>query len=301
MSGTTDDCPRPLTDGLVFPGHAYPWRESDLREGAKATSWARLTQGQPTGGRAVILYDNTVTEPQIAGTPFFDLGGDDHDAVQMQIVIDSPRVIWRSFVSLAGEPVQNLSGEYDNLEIDTGVNFPGTLAPIRWPPLSALIEFGTLTKTRMLVDIINGARVNVTASAVRAWAVITADAAAQPGTSAAYAVRAFATPGWPTRQVAQRTVWLGSVNDGAASSIFAVPERAREVTVIGTSIALPPAVTVGYVRFYQDPAGAHGAGSFIVNGNQPTPFLIPNSAAYFDVVNGSGAALDLAALFPLDG
>lgn len=295
-----DDCARPLEDGVVFPGHGIAFREAQRRLGAKATNWARLTQSQPTGGRAVILYDNTVTEPQIAGTPFLDLGGADDDATQMQIVIDAPRVIERSFVSLQGEPIQLLTGEYDNIEIGSG-DFPGLLDPIRWPPLSVLIEWGTLTRTRMLVDMINGCRVNVTASAVRAWAVITDDAANNPGTSAAYAVRAFATPGWPTQQVAQRTVWLGTVVNNDASEIFPIPLRARQATVVGTSITNPPAVTVAYIRFYQDPAGAHGAGTFLINANQPIPFPIPNGAAYFDVINSSGADVDMAALFPLDG
>jgi hypothetical protein len=302
-----EDLPRPLYDGLVFPGHGMPRRVSMDRpgDGALATKWARLTQGQPTGGRAVILYDNTVIGPQIAGTPFLDLGGDDHDAEQMQIVIDSPRLLWRPFSELAGEPLQNIQGEYDNLEIDTTDDFPGTAAPIIWPPISVLIEFGTLTRTRILVDAVNGARVNVSASAVRAWAVITADATNQPGTSAAYALRAFATPGWPTTGDAQRTVWLGSIAGGGlgTSDVFAVPEYAREVTLVGCDVtATPPAVTVGYIRFWQSPDGAAGGrnvGNFFVSGAQPGPFRVPNGAAYFDVVSGMGAAAHFAALFTL--
>lgn len=296
----------PMIDDLKFPGHGYPEREAELRRGADATTWARLTQNQPTGGRAVILYDADAEEPQIAATPFLDLGGADQDATQMQIVIDQPRVIWHRASTLAGLDITNLSGEYSNVTVDTTDHFPGDSTPIVWPPISVLIEFGTLTKTQIIVDIINGARINIAASWVRAYAVVTDDAANRPGTSAAYALRAFATPGWPSSSLAQRTVWVGTLTDGAPSSVFAVPAAAKRVALVGCDTsATPPIITSGYIRFWQRPDGptamAGNVGNYFVSGNQPGPFVVPNGAAYFDVVSQMGDALTtpFAAVFDL--
>jgi len=261
--------------------------------GARASRWGRLihgqggTSGQQTlGKKQVLIYDADAETPLAGGPPFFDFGGADHDAEQMQIVIDSPRVIARSFASLAGQQIQNLSGEYDNATIDSA-DFPGTTDPIIWPPISALIEWGTNYRTSVIVDIVNGAKVNVSASAVRAWAIVTADAANAPGTSAAYVLGAFATPGWPGASQAARTVYLGAIDHGASSDVFPVPAFAKRATVI--SCGDGSEVTAATLQFWQAQDGSRNVGNYFVSGNQPGPFVVPNAAAYFSVLSGLAA------------
>lgn len=288
----------PLFDGLVFPGSGMPDRVDDRLEGATASRWGRLAQGQALGKKAVMAYNAEIDTAQIAPVPFFDFGGSDHDAEQMQIVIDSPRVIWRTFASLAGENLQNLSGEYANYEAPTG-NFPGTAAPIAWPSITCMLEWGTNTRTRAIVDMVNGAKVNLSASWVRAFAVIPPDTHNAPGTSAAYVLNAFASPGWPGPSSATRTIQLGTVVAGDASGVFVIPPFAKRATLIGFSTASPPEITTGYLQFWQSPDGSNNVGNYFISGNQPGPFLVPNGAAYVSIVSGMAADTKFAVLFDL--
>lgn len=288
----------PLLDDVKFPGHGYAERVDDRLIGATASRWGRLAQGQALGKKIVMAYDSTIHAAQVAQLPFFDFGGSDHDAEQIQIVIDSPRALWRSFASLTGQQLQNLSGEYANSEIDTA-NFPGTAAPIIWPPFSVIVEWGTNARTRAIVDCVNGAKLNVSASWVRAYPLVAADAAAnQPGTSAAYVLSAFASPGWASAGNARRTVWLGQILNAGSSGVFDVPPFAKRVTVIAQD-PTGAAVTVATIQFWQDPNGATNVGNYLVTGNQPGPFNVPNAAQYFSVLNGAGADLKFCAVFEL--
>jgi hypothetical protein len=294
-----NDPPRALTDDLRFPGHGMPDREADERSGARASRWARLVENQPLGKKINMVYDAELETVQVAPVPFFDFGGSDLDAEQMQIVLDSPRSIVRTFASLAGLHQQNLSGEYANYEIDTADNYPGTVSPIIWPPFCCVLEWGTNFKTRAIVDMVNGAKVNISASAVRAFAIVPPDAFNVPGTSGLYTLGAFATPGWPGPSSASRTIYLGSVAAGEPSNLFVVPPFAKRATIIGMSAANPPAITVATLQFWQCPNGSHNVGNYFVSGNQPGPFDVPNGAAYFSVLSGMGAATAFAVLFEL--
>jgi hypothetical protein len=60
-----------------------------------------------------------------------------------------------------------------------------------------------------------------------------------------------------------------------------------------------PAVTVAYVRFWQSPDGTLNVGNYIVNGNQPESFNLPNAGAYFSVVSGMAATTLFAVCFDL--
>lgn len=283
----------PLYDGpVVYEPNGSPQRppKDEVRDDA----WGQLTLGRPLGKRIVMPYqaDGGV---QVAPIEFFQLGGLDRDAVQMQIVLSSPMAIPRTQASLAGENIQNLSGEFSNS--GTLGDYPGSADPIAWPPVSVLLEWGTNARAHVFCDAKNGSVINLTASWVRAIGIFTADHANQPGTSGLYVMSAFASPGWPSAANAQRTVYLGAVASLAQSDVFTVPPFARRATVIGMDTT--PGVTTAYLLFWQSPDGTNPIGTYFVSGNNPGPFSVPNGAAYFTIVSGAAGTIKYAAAFDL--
>ena len=275
--------------------HAYP---PDNPERVGETAWERLIRGRPIGKRIVFAYDPDNDSDQFAPIEFFQLGGEDRDAVQMRIVLSSPTVVRKDAADLAGLNLQNLSGEYFNNTIGVG-HFPGTSDPIIWPPISALIEWGTNARTHAIVDVRNGCPINVSASWVRVRGLITPDAANVPATPGAYVMSAFASPGWCDNESATRTIFIGTVeateSSGSSSEVFAVPPFARRATVVGMDDS--GVVETAYLNFWQSPDGTHPVGSYFTNGNQPGPFRVPNGAQYFSIIAGATSAY--AVLFDL--
>jgi hypothetical protein len=282
-----------ITAPLVPPpvSHAYL---PDNPERFGETSWERLIRGRPIGKRIVFEYAPTDDDEQFAPIEFFTLGGEDRDAVQMRVVLSSPTIIKISADDLAGINLQNLSGEYFNNTVGVD-DFPGTVDPVIWPPISALIEWGTNARAHAIVDVRNGSPVNVSASWLRVRGLITPDAANVPGTAGAYVMSAFASPGWADSKAAARTIFLGTVDASASSDVFAVPPFARKATVVGMDAT--GVVETSYLNFWQSPDGTHPVGSYFTNGNQPGPFRVPNGAQYFSILAGATSAY--AVLFDL--
>jgi hypothetical protein len=235
--------------------------------------------------------------------------GSDLDACQMTITLAQPRVIKAAFVDrgIVGQNQQNTTGSYANVDV-TSANFPGTSGPIAWVPMIAKVEWGLGgTRHEAYVDFNQGTVINISASWVRVSGAVAPDAAASaPGTSGLYELAAFVGPGWTQRGAAQRTVFLGTIDTGAESAVFAVPPFARRATVIsmdpeavGTA---SPVLTSAYLRFWQGPTGvavANNVGNFFQAGNAIPGFDVPNGGAYFSVQNQSGANLKHAVLFEL--
>jgi hypothetical protein len=292
-----EDRPVDLYDEPVYPGDGKGMRADDQRMGAWASRWGRLAKDQALGKKVVLVYDANTIEAQAAPVPFFDFGGSNLDAEQIHIVIDSPRVVRIPFLSIEGQYEQNLSGEYSSFEIGAG-NFPGTAAPIIWPPFSCLIEWGTNAKTRAIVDVINGAKINISASWVRAFPLITVDAARnQRGTSGAYVLNAFASPGYSSNGNARRTVFLGTVQPAATSGVFVVPPFAKRATV--NNCVPGGAPTSAILQFWQSPDGTHCVGNEFANAPAVGPFDVPNGAAYFSVFSDMGVAAPFNVVFEL--
>lgn len=300
----------PLMDALLYPGNGRPERANDDSRMNPSDNWGwhRLAKDSPLGQKQVVIYD-AETDELPAPVQILTLNGTDRDATQVQLTLGSPLVVPKDFAEIAGANAQTLTGEFDNDAMDQWPgNFPGTSGPITWPPLVYVIIWGIGgARTKMIADAVNGARVNLTCSYLEVWAAIAPDAVNQPGTSGAYVLSAFVGPGWPTPTAnAQRTIYVGTLDAaGDASAILPVPPHAKLATIIGAAPppAMPapqiPPLTVAYLRFFQDPAGAFPVGNFIVNGNQPIAFPIPNAGLYFSVVSGLGVAASFAALFEL--
>jgi hypothetical protein len=81
-----------------------------------------------------------------------------------------------------------------------------------------------------------------------------------------------------------------------------VPGHAKTVTVIAAPVSPavnPPPVTVAYVTLYADAALTYPIATYIVNGNQPDPFRVPNGAMWFTVTTAIGVQSRFAAVFEL--
>ena len=293
--------PIPLRDDLRFPGHGLPNRA--IEELEVLTPFGRWVKNQGLGKSANVLYDATKGVWQFAEDSNFEPQGYDVDATQLQITLCQPLAIPRVDVDLGADP-SNQSGGFDNAGM-MGRVYPGTAAPIAWPPFTARLKWGTGgTYAEAYIDWVNGTTINVSASALDLRAAVSPDAIYVPGTSGLYQLRAFLSPGWPRPGNAQRTVYVGPVVYGAQSNIFVLPPLSRDVTVIGadptpTTILTPPALTAGYIRFFQDPAGQKYIGNYFVGGNQPQSFRIPNGAQYFAIVSGMEPTSLFSACFGL--
>jgi hypothetical protein len=259
------------------------------------------------GKRSVIIFNADGGEKQRSPVPILQLRGDDADACQLVITLSTPAVVPQAFErTLAEINGQNISGEQDNLQIQSRPSFPGLLVPIRWPPVEAIIEWGVGGgQSRAAVDFLNGSTVSITASFVRVFAAIVSGVDSNiSGTSAAYVLGASIGPGFARPDTAQKTVYVGEVGSLAESGVFAIPRFARSAYVVGCDPQAGPAVsiTVATLRFWQSPdgvAGGNNVGNFVCSGAQPLPFLIPSGAAYASVINGMGVASRMSIVYNL--
>jgi hypothetical protein len=246
--------------------------------------FGRLAKGGALGKSSILTYDSEASEVQSSPVDMITLAGDDLDACQLAVTLHPPRVIPLSFGE-ARERLdrQNLTGEQTNAEVTDG-DFPGTDKPMRWPPLEALIEFGTGgVSTQVVVDYLNGVTFAVIASYLRVHALITQSRRDGDifGTSAAYYLAAHVGPGFVENHV-QRTVFVGDVDDKHESVVFDVPKFAKIATLAGGRSHHhhrhhhhPPVIPEGFIRFWQSPNGTNPVGDFFVSGKGPPRSTCP--------------------------
>jgi hypothetical protein len=258
--------------------------------------------GQNLGKSSILVYDRRVDAVQPAPVDMVNITGDDLDACQLILTLHPPRVIPLPFDEIMTRlDQQNFSGEQTNSEVTTE-NFPGTNSPIRWPPLEASIVFGTGgVNTEVVVDYINGVTLSVTASFLRVHALVTQSKANGDivGTSAAYYLAAHVGPGF-AEGYAQRTIFVGAVDDDSESCVFDLPKLAKVAKLSGRQDHhhRHPVPTIGWIRFWQSPSGHNGLGDFFVADHQ-CRVEVPNGALYFSVFNESGHKMKLSVIFEL--
>ncbi len=296
--------PGPLSREPIYPAHGYPPNKGEDRPGL--SPFGRLAKGQPLGKSSLLFYDGGSNAEQPAAVPMLQVEGDDLDATQLLITLAPPRVIALSLAEARAEMVrlggQNLSGEQTNALVSAS-DFPGTSSPIQWPPFEAVIEWGVKgASARAQVDFVNGATLSVVASFVRVFGAVTQGPASGDisGTSAVYYLAAFVGPGYTRTGVARKTVYVGTIADSDTSDVFDIPPFASKATVYGSDNDSPPALSAGFLRFWQRPDGANNVGNAYFNGNQPVAFDIPNGAQYFSVFNQSSKAMKLSVVFELN-
>src|SRR4029077_7707577 len=293
-----DDGAIPLYDFIRYPGHGRPERVMDLA--SRMPGWSRLAQGAPLGQKANIAYDPISDDTQFTPAQILQLPGNDGsdlDATQIHLTLAPPLLIPKRLVDLGGVDLQTLSGEFDNASVgDGGENAWAGYSPA-WPPLLYIVEWGIGgTKVKAYVDAVNGTTVNLTASFLRVYGAVSPDALNVPGESGVYTLAAVVGPGRARSGSAQRTIYAGDIDSLAASGVFSTPPLAKDVTLLGN---LAGQATVAYINFYQDPAATKCLASYLVSGNQPLPFRVPNGGMYFTITSGMGQAVKYAAVFGL--
>jgi len=292
--------PRVLHVEPLYPGNGLPPRPGEDRPGL--SPFGRLAMGQPLGKSSILIYNNRSDAVQVAPVDMLSIEGDDLDAGQLVLTLHPPRVIPLSFENVSNQlDQQNLTGEQTNAEV-SACEFPGTDEPIRWPPLEAEIEFGVGgAGSKIVVDYMNGITVSVIASFVRVRAGISQSKHCGDiwGTSAAYWLAAHVGPGFAESH-AQRTIFVGEVDDADDSDVFDVPRFAKIATLIGCRAHhhKEPKLTIGWIRFWQDPKGRHCVGDFFVSDHQMR-VEVPNAAQYFSVFNESGHQMKMSVIFEL--
>jgi len=291
---------RELSVEPLYPGEGLPPRPGEDRPAL--SPFGRLAMGQLLGKSSILIYDHHVDGVQEASVDMISIEGDDLDAQQLIVTLHPPRVIPLSFDDvLARLDRQNLTGEQTNAEV-TPCDFPGTDHSIRWPPLEALIEFGVGgVNTKVTIDYVNGLTFSVPASFLRVSALVTQSKCTGDivGTSAAYYLAAHAGPGFSEGHV-QRTIFVGDVKDHHESEPVNLPYFAKIATLIGCRKHHhhSPTLTIGWIRFWQDPKGHHCVGDFFVSDHQ-SRVEVPNAAQYFSVRNESGHEMKMSVIFEL--
>jgi hypothetical protein len=298
--GSDPRLPRVLQTEAFYPGNGLPPRPGEDRPGL--SPFGRLAMGGLLGKSSILIYDSRVDAVQEAPVDMIYIGGDDLDAWQLSVTLHPPRVISMPFDEVKARlDQQNLTGEQTNSDV-TFHDFPGADKPIRWPPLEAQIEFGVGgVNTTVTVDFVNGVTLNVIASFLRVRAVVTQSRHCGDifGTSAAYYLAAHVGPGFAEAH-AQRTIFVGDVDDKHESDVLDLPKFSKIATLIGCRAHhhRVPTLTIGWIRFFQDPRGRHCVGDFFVSDHQDH-VEVPNAAQYFSVFNESGHKMKLSVIFEL--
>lgn len=259
--------------------------------------------GQVLGHSSILVYNSDESGVQDAGVDMINVEGDDLDALQLVVTLHPPRVIPIAFEEVGRILAQqNMTGEQTNAQVSID-RFPGTKHSIRWPPLEAAIEFGVGgVATKVVVDYLNGVTLTVPASFLRVSALVTQskERGEITGTSAAYYLAAHVGPGFAESH-AQRTIFVGHIDNRHESQIFDVPKFAKVATLIGTREHhrhRQPILSVGWIRFWQSPDGHEGVADFFVSSGQER-VEVPNAAQYFSVFNESGHKMKMSTIFEL--
>jgi hypothetical protein len=296
ISDTSQD--DPLSGRMAFPDHGYPPRPGE--EGPARTPWARQSRGGALGRSEQFPYDADGQQGKVV--TLINTTGNDFDAVQMILTIAPPQVIKRAFQPVLMRLGGGTSASEDNF--NSLGDFPGTAAPVAWPPFEALVTWGVggISSTAA-VDFLNGLTVNLTASFIRVDVRI-ADVpdTGSPGTSAIYVLGAWIGPGFARPGTAQKTVQVGQIASLAEGDVFPIPRFAKSATVIGCDPGATPNVSVATLRLWQSAdgvAGANNVGNFICTGNQPAPFDLPAGAAYASVINGMAVSSRFSIVYNL--
>lgn len=299
---------QPLTDELMYPGHGgMPQVQGGSRP--RTQGWERLIWDQPLGKRSNLQFiagDSNI----LRGPPFFQITGDDRDAMTLALTIVPPRVAFgvpANVIDSAAGAVQNVGGAQDNFEVSTEGDFPGTSVPITWPPMSARIRWGVGgMNTYADVDLMNGVVLNIHASFVEVYPYVALTSAnGIEGTSAVYELGAFIAPGYTKPGNAQKTEWVGVIDTGAEGLTFPIPRFAKRAYLIACDSTVTPQLSVGTLRFWQNTVAAGGAGVsnlgnfFFAGATQFQSVEIPNGAMYFSVLNGMSENARYAVIFDL--
>lgn len=304
------DPEQPLEGELTYPQHGLRPRVGEGRPGPGVQGWERLVLGQPLGKRSNMLFETGDIGQIQRAIPFFQMRGDDRDAMPLTLTLIPPEVVFlqpADAIDSAQGNIQNIGGSQDNTEVSDD-DFPGTAIPITWPPMLARVKWGTGgINTFADVDLCNGVALNLHASFVEVWPYLDlTEANGISGTSAVYSLGGFLSPGYTRPGNAQRTVYAGTITANEEGVTFPVPRFAKRAYLVGNDkTALTPQLSVGTLRFWQNVLGAGDANAqnlanyYFAGVTSFQSVEIPNGAMYFSVLSGMSVNARFAVIFDL--
>jgi hypothetical protein len=276
------------------------------------SDFAWLAQGRSLGKKVQLLIDpddsgDLLNPPNVN---VLELQGPDEAAMNVQLTINPPLIIDvpTPAITLARAKAlvdqQAASGSIDNLANELLVP---TFGAISYTPMIAILDWGIggVAVKGVEVDIANGLNINLTCSFLRV------NVASDPfiiytdtdvGSAAIYELAAFVGPGYPKRNNAQRTIYLGRMGIPetlplfpAISSVVPIPKFATRVSLqLGQGPFGDPDDLRGWycqIIFLRGPAWGFGTGTagFVsdftlgiveARGDECCQFMIPNGAMY---------------------
>lgn len=261
------------------------------------TPWSMLRKGKSIGKSVDVLFTTPALTQSVAPA-FNDLllvQGEDDDAMNLKLTINPPQYAPTVTVlpTSNGQQVP-LSGTQDNVMASPPKLGGAALVP-PFASAFASIEWGCGGASNVAeVDFNNGVTVDLTASFVRVKAAFDVFPSAEYGDPSfvhPYRLSAFIGPGYPRGSYPATRTLIGDVlNDGAESAAYAIPRFSRRAFVFApTGLGV---TFVGQLRLWRDNRGAASVfpiANYLVSGNNPGSFIIPNGAAYWTIVNNSGA------------
>lgn len=270
------------------------------------TEWRKLSMGK-TLGKSIILHVPGVPisnlHPAFAPNNVLEVSGDDTDALNLSLLLSPPKVLDSAGLTVTN--VQNVSGTQDNINLFAN---PPPAVPFIFLPVVARVEWGIGgTSNQVDIDVSDGTVVNISSSFVRVSMGIDVSYLAGgffSNTPGFYQLSAFIGPGFGRGSGCRRTFFVrGPVAHPAflanneTSEVMPIPRFAKKVSVIG-SVASGN-TWAGHVRFFTSNNALVNIGDVIVQANLAEPFLIPNGAYYFTVLNISGVDATPVAVFEL--
>lgn len=288
-----------LPRGFPPEGHGGGGKSEALK------GWEALINGR-TVGKAVNIQTSSTLD--VLTRDMLEISGADANGVPLTVTFSSPKLM----NTPAGTfDVNNLQGPFqDNVEVlSVFAANPTFYGPAGNGPLytdvQAEVEWGTGgISNKVIVDIGNGACININASFVRVRAMLRNTASI--GENRIYQVAASVAPGHSKWVAGQFTQPLGDWDTGDETTVFAVPRYARRVTVLGlNNSATPGPIFVGSIRFWRNPngptLGTMRVGEYTFAGNAPNEVSlpVPNGAYFYTVVSQLATPNNLFAIFDL--
>lgn len=289
-----------MSDMYFLPQPFPPFDKNGGGGGNQGPSgWTALANGKTIGNSAVIDFDNANVNQ--SSVNILEVSGQDKDSLQLSITFAPPL-----FAPPGSDAFQ------DNHEVLTAPNSGyanGVNSPLLANVLGVILWGSGGNSNKAVVDINNGATVNLSASFVRVMGLV--DNRTIAGESMRYRIGAQISPGHTIGGGATCTVPVASdLGVNVESAVFPVPRFAKTVTVLGSSIIAgpPPGVVgtlfTGWIRFWHSPTGplvgTHN-GELLYAGNvgNSLPVRIPNGANYFTIMSGIAAPNHIMAVFDL--
>ena len=317
----TGSCQLPIEIGDTMSDEYYP--------DSFSVAWSEMIEGKTAGKRTTIVIPfNSGAVGRSAPTNVLEISGKDTHAIPINVSLSSPLFLVQSKFPGGVVPTNgtalDATGEQSN---DDLYLFPPVGNSVSWAAPVALVQWGVGgVQAEAEVDFVNGLCINLTASFIRV-SIFTDDINANVIVDGGVMVlSAFAGPGMPKPNNAQRTVNVGRISVGPFGSpvlgfqgttqnplgpptinMFPIPQFAKRASIVGTNQngGIPFWADDGTLDvtliFDRSTGGGSPTGAFRFNSSTIARVNIPNGSMYFTVQNNHNAQTvrDLSVVFDL--